>query len=251
MTQDELDEFKPLGNIPSNLLHYPIVFPTMADIFALQTAIQQHSGGNNSGGGGITGGMILGPAAKKVQCSKLRPTSPIGRLPWDTVTFYWDPAPGATSYHLYLYTDQNALAFNNEVIAPQTSMPLDARGLPGGPNYTWEVQALVNGELACTTPRASVTRDNPPQGTNNPGVASMSASWSCSGTATVRVSWSNAPSGSTIIISFTNYTGGPNGGTFSGSSGSATFSPAASVSNGVVRAQPSGMTVNLPGAFRC
>jgi hypothetical protein len=41
MSADELAMFLPLENIPANLLHYPIVLPTLRDIAAILAAIQR------------------------------------------------------------------------------------------------------------------------------------------------------------------------------------------------------------------
>lgn len=147
MTQEELDFLDTFNNLPPNLLNYPIHVPTLLDI---QEVIQMFG----AGGGG--GEAIAGPAAKLADCSRFKPTSPLGTMPAHDVTFYWDPAPGATSYLVRVYDSGGAVVGEFPVAASLTYVT----GSPGGrDNMSWEVVAYVDGQVACTTARNSVIRD--------------------------------------------------------------------------------------------
>ncbi|MEO8610201.1 MAG: SH3 domain-containing protein [Chloroflexota bacterium] len=145
LTQEELDFLDTFNNIPPKLLNYPIHVPSLGDI---QKIIQTYSGGG--------GGVIPGPAANKVDCSKFKPTSPLGTMPSHNTTFYWDPAIGATSYTVKVYDSSGAVVGEYSVDAPLTYVSGD----PGGQNnMSWEVVANFNGQVACTTARTNVIRD--------------------------------------------------------------------------------------------
>lgn len=153
LTQEELDELKGLEGLPPNLLHYPIVLPTLEEIQALLAAFSQASS---------VDGSTEGPAAGQAQCSSFKPTSPLGGLPFGSTMFFWDPAPGATSYRVNLYDEGGALkaSFNSNGAA--TSLQGDTSALGGGFTFSWDVQALVNGEVACTSGRVTMFREAPP-----------------------------------------------------------------------------------------
>jgi len=145
LTQQDLDDLQTFSLLPPNLLNYPIHIPTLLDI---QNIIQTLGGG--------TGGAIPGPAAKLADCSKFKPTSPLGTMPGRDVTFYWDPAPGATRYVVHVYDSSGGQTGEFSVDAPLTYVT----GIPGGTgNLSWHVTAYVNGQVACTTARANVIRD--------------------------------------------------------------------------------------------
>jgi hypothetical protein len=149
LTQEELDFLDTFNNLPPNLLNYPIHVPTLGDI---QKIIQTFG----TGGGGGNGGTIPGPAVNQVDCSRFKPTSPLGTMPGHDTTFYWDPAIGATSYTVRVYDSNGAVVGEYSVDAPLTYVS----GNPGGKdNMSWEVVANFNGQVACTTARANVIRD--------------------------------------------------------------------------------------------
>jgi hypothetical protein len=156
LAQEELDFLHTLGELPPELLNYPIQIPTMSEI-------QQYLVLFNPAG---SGGIIQGPAAGKADCSAFKPTSPLGSMPANNVTFYWDPAPGATSYTVQVFDSGGAVVGEYSVNAPQTSVS----GAPGGQdNMSWQVMAYVDGELACSTAPTSVLRDKFYNSASSPG----------------------------------------------------------------------------------
>ncbi|MEO8609797.1 MAG: SH3 domain-containing protein [Chloroflexota bacterium] len=159
LTQEDLDLLKPLEGLPPNILHYPIVLPSLADIQAILNAFQ----GGNSGGGG-TGG----PGSGQADCTTFAPTSPLDGLPFGTTTFYWNPAPGATTYQVNLYNDSGALVGSFQTDAANTSLEGDTSGLGGGFSFSWQVVALVNGQVACSSAPITMFRETP-KPANQPG----------------------------------------------------------------------------------
>jgi LysM repeat protein len=186
-----------------------------------------------------------------VDCSRFVGTSPIGRLPWGPITFYWDPAPGAQTYTLNFYNDQGFSVGSRSTKADETNFSLDSAELGLGRLFSWDVNALRDGRIACTTPRVSVVRDEQPiTPTPPPPPTAMTATWACTGLYQFTVSYSNVPTGNSVQISFI---GPMSGGTFPVPPNSQAFiGPGPfTVSSGSVTAIPSGIVVNLPGALAC
>jgi hypothetical protein len=77
-------------------------------------------------------------------------------MPGGQTPFYWDAAPGATSYTVRVYDGSGAQVGEYSVNAPTTTLVGNPEGKD---NMSWEVSAYVNGQLACTTPRVNVLRD--------------------------------------------------------------------------------------------
>ncbi len=155
LTQDELDELNGLQNLPADLLHYPIVLPTEGDI---QEAMAIYSRANNSDNGSEAGG----PAAGQADCSTFKPTSPLDGLAYGVNTFYWDGAQGATSYRVNVYDESGALKSSFDSDGTNLNLQGDTSDLGNGFTFSWEVQALVNGQVACTSNRVTMFRSAPP-----------------------------------------------------------------------------------------
>ncbi len=158
LSPEDLEFLQSLGNLPPNILNYPVRIPTLADIQEILSQL----------GGSTVGNVILGPAAGQADCANFKPTSPLGGMPAGNVNFYWDPTPGATSYTVQVYDSTGTQVAEYPVSAPQTSVS----GTPSGEgNMSWDVTAYVNGEVACTTGKANVLRDqvyNVPAGPSGP-----------------------------------------------------------------------------------
>ncbi len=145
LTPDELDYLKTLEKLPPELLDYPIHVPTQDEINAILNAL------NSGGGEASTGG-----SGSAEMCRALRPTSPLGTMPAGEVQFYWDPAPGATSYTVHVYDSGGIQVGEYPVNAPNTTIS----GAPGGKdNMSWDVSAYIDGRLACSSARVNVLRD--------------------------------------------------------------------------------------------
>src|SRR5690606_26279436 len=117
-----------------------------------------------------------------VDCTPFRQTSPIGRLPYGAVTYYWDPAPGANQYRANIYADNGSFLQTHITQGAKTNITLDTSLFGSIDGYAWDVQALLNGVPACITPRVSNIRDANPNQPPPPTRAPFSATWYCSNT---------------------------------------------------------------------
>jgi hypothetical protein len=195
-----------------------------------------------------------------VDCGSFRATSPLDGLNYGQNTFYWDPAPGATGHRVNIYNvgeQGGALAASYDTGGDRTSLTaaITHETVGFGFSFAWEVQALINGQVACTSTRYTVPRGVPPPGPTNPPSAPMTAAWSCTSLYQFTVTYTNLPPGTTsVTISFTNglATPGP-GNTFppTGSQVFNSFGPSTSLS-GFVIANPSGQSAPiLPPSISC
>ena len=231
LTQDELDELKWLEAIPADVLNYPIELPERPR--PLPTA--------NPSNSSTSGNQQTAPSGA-LDCSTFRATSPLDGLKFGVNTFYWDPAPGATSYRL------NVPAVGSiEVPASTTSATFDLSS--AGENYqlSWSVDALLNGAVACSTALVTVPREAAPN---------MTASWACGpSTGQVTINFNNLPPGSTSVVFNFSGDASPGSGYSIASppmNGSQVFSGVFTVSGGSVAAFPTGRTVSLsPSTLSC
>lgn len=157
LTQAELNELKALENLPINLLHYRIVLPTLEEIQRILAVFSQSNPSSQLPG-------VDPSTAGQVDCNPFRGTSPLDGLPFGPTTFYWDAAPGATSYRVNLFDGDNVLKTSLNTAGPQTSIVGDTSGLGGGFTFSWNVQALINGQVACSTNQVTMYREAPPAG---------------------------------------------------------------------------------------
>lgn len=115
-------------------------------------------------------GPVVTPEPGTVDCSAFRATSPLDGIAFGTQTFYWDAAPGATSYVLTIGGETFTGAFdagNNTNI----TIPTSENDIGYGFQFTWSVSALLNGEVACTSQATTIYRTsnpNPPHPTQRP-----------------------------------------------------------------------------------
>jgi LysM repeat protein len=201
-----------------------------------------------------------------VDCSRFRATSPLDGLNYGSNTFYWDPAPGATQYRVNIYSideKKGALVGSFLTKGSETNLTVDLtiQTVGYGFSFAWEVQAILDGQVACTSQRFTVPRA--PGGQPASGSSSgsgFSANWGCTGLYTFDVNYAGLPPGTTTLtVSFT-FTGGtpspvppftftPSGDP--GSQGFSGFGPI-SVASGSVTANPSGTTIGIaPATISC
>lgn len=117
-------------------------------------------------GGGTTSSLLVFNPPGGTTCGDFRLTSPLDGLRFGGVTFYWNPAPGATGYQLNIYRERDQgfidgpRLFTRTVPATQTSLsadvgfPLSAHGIW----FSWEVHAIAGEQVICSTPRWSIWR---------------------------------------------------------------------------------------------
>lgn len=102
--------------------------------------------------------------ASPVDCSAFRPTSPTDGFAYGSNTFYWDPAPGATSYQVNIYDADGGHIASYMALAPDTSLTVDMSDpqFGSGFSFSWEVLALSDGVVACASERVLNMREAPP-----------------------------------------------------------------------------------------
>lgn len=160
------------GAAPTELLYSPISLPTPEEIAAIIAQLNTAS----------VGQTVAGPAAGNVDCTRFKPTSPLGSLVNGVTPFYWDAAAGATSYRLNIYGEDGGLRGAFEVSGSTTLSVDTSAAIGGGSNFSWSVQALVDGQVACTTGVVSLPRDvfQSFVGSGGAGGATpTSCTWSC------------------------------------------------------------------------
>lgn len=107
--------------------------------------------------------VVSGPAASQANCQRFKPTSPLTGMPLGVTPFYWDGAEGATAYRINLFGSDGSLVNSIDTGASSTTFQIDTNSFGGGTNFSWSVDALVNGQVACSSGRVSVVRDLTPQ----------------------------------------------------------------------------------------
>jgi hypothetical protein len=158
LTQEDLDLLAPLEGLPANLLHYPIILPTLEEIQTLLNAFLQANNPTNNATGGTQGTTVGGGA----DCSTFRATSPLDGLPFGDTTFYWDLAPGATGYQVNIFNSEGAVVGSFTTDGANSSLIGDTSNLGGGFSFSWQVTALVNGQTACSSAPITMFRESPP-----------------------------------------------------------------------------------------
>ncbi len=149
LSDDDLAQFAVLEQIPANLLHNPIRVPTKAEIQAMLAEFGSTSQGGQSG-----------PASSQVDCKNFRVTSPLQGLPaGGKAAFFWDPAPGATSYRVDISNESGTQVGSFTTAGATTSLSADVGSFGAGTLFTIEVTALVGGQEACSTLPVTVPRE--------------------------------------------------------------------------------------------
>jgi hypothetical protein len=149
MTGGERSVLQLLENLPDNVMSYAIEIPSEAEVQQTLVAIA------SSGPGATTG-----PASGRADCSRLQPTSPLGGMAFDEETFYWDGALGANDYRVNIYNESGALVRSLTTNSDNTALSVNVSpdSLGAGFSFAWEVEALVDDAVACTTARVPVLR---------------------------------------------------------------------------------------------
>jgi hypothetical protein len=235
ISREELEELGWLDGLPGTLLNYGLDVPTYDQVRPISTPAPQPTA---APGQPTPANPVANPGT--VDCSTFRASSPLDGARFGFQTFYWDPAPGATSYRLTVVNLGSI-----EVPATQTTVDYDLAGLGGVFSMTWFVEALSNGAVACRSLDVTIPRESPPP---------MQAFWGCidqSGTFEVR--WQDLPPDTTSLRF--NLPGGPtspgDGYEIAGPprNGSQVFTMRDNVYGASVTAFPSGQTVFLGDLF--
>jgi hypothetical protein len=144
LTPEELEQLQILEDLPLSLLNYKIEVPTEDEIQQILARLAA----SRTGG---TGGAATGGNTGQVNCQPFKLTSPLDAWAYRVITFYWDAAPGATSYRV---TSNPGGTFETT----NTNVPIDLTGVDGD-SLTWSVEALLNGQVVCKAGPLSLVRD--------------------------------------------------------------------------------------------
>ncbi|MCB9453520.1 MAG: SH3 domain-containing protein [Anaerolineaceae bacterium] len=145
LSNDELALLEPLAQFPAPLLHAAIRIPTQGEI---QAVARQY-------------GVVYGPATGQLDCSRFHTLGPDGLL-MGMNTFYWEAVPNATSYHVNIYNDQGTFIGTYDSGGSNTNLSINmaAPGFGSGFEFYWQVEALLNGQVACATQRTYIQRES-------------------------------------------------------------------------------------------
>jgi hypothetical protein len=155
--------------ISGDLLYTALTVPTQEEVGQILAGLNGASGAQ----------VVSGPASGQADCGRFKPTSPLAVMPLGVAPFYWDAAPGATAYRINLYGADGGLVTSIDSAASSTTFQIDTNGFGGGSNFSWSVDAFVDGQLACSSGRVNVVRDLFPQ-TVSDGSGGQTGSIDCS-----------------------------------------------------------------------
>ncbi len=102
------------------------------------------------------------PVFTEVDCTPFQATSPLDGLPYGKATFFWNGAPGATSYRVNISGESGAFSFPAAGSSSNLTADVTIDGIGFGFSFTWNVDALLNGQVVCSTPRVTIPREPPP-----------------------------------------------------------------------------------------
>jgi hypothetical protein len=149
ITGDERGQLSSLTDaVPDEVVYDPLRVPSVEEVQTIQSELN-----------GAVGSVASGAAAGQANCSRFRPTSPLDGLAFGITNFYWDGAPGATSYRIKIYGTDGALRIAVDTSNVTTTFAVDTGSpLGDGQNFSWNVEALVNGQVACVSGRVTLPR---------------------------------------------------------------------------------------------
>lgn len=107
--------------------------------------------------------IVEEPALTGVDCVPFRATSPLDGLSYGNATFYWNPAPGATSYRVNISGESGSFSFPAAGSSSSLTVNVTIEGIGYGFSFSWNVDALLNGQVMCSTPRVTIPRQPAPE----------------------------------------------------------------------------------------
>lgn len=160
-----------IGGLPAGLVYAPVSVPSAEQVAAVLANLNRP--------GAATTSTISG-----VDCAQFKPTSPLGGAALGVEPFYWDAARGATSYRLNIYNGQGSVVSSVDVSATSTTLSVDlSTMLDGSSVFSWNVDALLNGQIACSSSRVSTVTEARVELAGGGGGAPLptptACTWSC------------------------------------------------------------------------
>ena len=119
-----------------------------------------------------------------VDCTGFVATSPFEGLAFGLNTFYWNvAASGVDSYRVLVTNAETGQSVSFIATGDSVSGLLDAETIGFGFSFTWQVDALRDGQVVCSGERIRVSREAEV-------TPVFSASWACSGSYQATIVWS-------------------------------------------------------------
>lgn len=152
INDDERGFLLGLQLLPESLLYQPIEVPTEEQVSELLASINQ-----STAGAGQT--VVTSVGRGRITCTGFQPTFPLDALTPGVAPFYWDGAQGAEGYRLNFYDVGGAGLGSFTVDATNPTYQVDPGSIVGDRGqFAWNVDALIGGEVACSTGKAIVQR---------------------------------------------------------------------------------------------
>ncbi|MDX2139127.1 MAG: LysM domain-containing protein [Chloroflexota bacterium] len=104
----------------------------------------------------------------QVDCTRFRATHPTSGFTFDRQDFYWDGAPGATSYRVLIFNADlrpgaQVAAVDVPGVVTTTSIPVGEQFIGPGFRFSYRIDALVADTVVCSTPLLTMLRAVAPQ----------------------------------------------------------------------------------------
>lgn len=111
------------------------------------------------------------PTEPVIDCNGLAATSPLDGLSYGANTFYWNaPNTPVDTYRVTVSGESGSATFTTDGSNLNLTAELIYDNVGTGYNFSWMVEALVDGNVVCNTPSFNILRESPPPfGGNNPG----------------------------------------------------------------------------------
>jgi len=171
INDDERTFLTPIADgISADLLYTALTIPTQEQINEVLAGLNASAGAQ----------VVSGPASGAADCGRFKPTSPLSGMVLGVTPFYWDAAPGATAYRINVFAGDGSQVASIDTGATSTTFQIDTNTFGGGSNFSWSVDALVNGQVACSSGRVNVVRDAFPQFVSGGDGGGQAAPTACS-----------------------------------------------------------------------
>ncbi|MEL6270947.1 MAG: SH3 domain-containing protein [Chloroflexota bacterium] len=154
ITGEERGFFGVLELMPDTGLYTALSVPTADDVAATLRTVNQAATTTT-----VNNSAATGTSAASGSCEGFRPTSPLDGLAFGSTDFYWDGTGEATQYRVNVFTD-GELARSETIDAFSTTTTIDTStgGIGDGLSYSWNVEAIADGQTVCTTGTVTLLR---------------------------------------------------------------------------------------------
>jgi hypothetical protein len=150
ITGDERGFFGVLELMPNNVLYLPLTIPTQEQIASTLRNVNQSA---------TTATVSNAASASGASCEGFRPTSPLDGLAFGSTDFYWDGSAQATQYRVNVFRDgELARSETLDAFSTTTAIDTSSNGVGDGEVYAWNVEALTNGQVICTSGTVTLLR---------------------------------------------------------------------------------------------